>query len=142
MSTHKKICLSVFGITQIIVAGILIVSFIPHETIPHIFNTGGKDKVVHLIMYGAYSLVIAVFLWQFSVKRWTLITFTAASCMGIIVEFLQPLLSNRSSDIHDIVFNAIGICLGVASAYLYKQRRIILQQLSFVFHRKSKSLAT
>lgn len=137
MSKQAKTYLSAFGILQIIVAIVLVVSFIPRETIPHLFNIGEKDKLVHLIMYGIFSLVIAAVLWQFPIKRWTLITVIACSGMGVIIEFLQPLLSNRSLDVHDMFFNTIGICVGVICAYAYKYRATIVQQLSFIFHKKS-----
>ncbi len=136
MSKQTKTYLSAIGILQILIAIVLCVSFIPREIIPQTFNIDEKGELVHFIMYGTFSLVIAAILWQFSVKRWTFITFIATSTIGVTIEFLQPIFSNRNFDVHDIFFNTIGIFLGLTVAHLYKNRTSIAQHFIFLVHNK------
>ena len=138
MSKQAKTYLSAFGALQIIVATVLLVSFIPREAIPHLFNIHEKGELVHFIMYGSLSSVVVAVLWQLSVKRWALVTFIACTSMGVAIEFLQPVLTrNRSFDVYDMLFNTIGVCIGLTGAYVYKNRTMIAQQFAFLFGRKS-----
>lgn len=139
MSKQTKTYLSTLVILQIMVAAVLIISFIPREAIPSIFGENGNDKLVHLAMYGTFSIVIAAVLWQFPIRKWALISIIACTSIGIAIEFLQPILSNRSLDIHDIIFNTLGICVGVCCAYGYKHRSAIMQAVLFVVLTKLSS---
>ncbi|MDR1761643.1 MAG: VanZ family protein [Bacteroidales bacterium] len=136
MSKQTKTYLSAIGILQIIVAIVLCISFIPRQYIPHLFNIHEKGELVHFIMYGTFVLVIAAILWQFSIKHWALISFIATFCVGIGIEFLQPLLSNRSCDLFDICFNTIGIFIGLMCAHVYKNRANITQHIMFLLNGK------
>jgi len=95
---------------------VLYLSFTPKSTFsPKMELFQHQDKVVHMIMYFG---IIFWFLYdsrkikEFFFKQYLVIGSIAIS-YSILIEVLQPILSNRSQDFFDVVFNSIGCCLAL-----------------------------
>lgn len=94
-----------FGIWLLL---ILIASFLPTSEIPEITFLWSPDKIVHFGMYAI--LVILMRLAFFEMKIYNIIGFCII--LGILIEILQPILSDRFFDYYDILANSIGVIIG------------------------------
>jgi len=95
---------------------ILYASFAPKQNLDNRFLLfEHQDKVIHAIMYGVLILLVLLN----SKKRYTLsrqsivIIFICVIALSLSIEFLQPILSNRTFDISDFYANSIGAVIGI-----------------------------
>ncbi len=94
---------------------ILVASFMPSQHIRSSwFLFPNEDKLIHFCMYFGLSFL---FVWAYIKEKKTSITFLLivaliASLFSGCIEVLQPLLSNRTSDISDFIANSFGAFLG------------------------------
>lgn len=85
----------------------------PFLNLPHL------DKLVHLVMYTGLSMIL------FLEKNWknekrkekiwytnNIIPILIAVILGVCIEILQPILSDRGRDFWDFVANTTGVVLG------------------------------
>jgi len=81
----------------------------------HILNIIFFDKIVHLIMYFTFMLII-LFENRKTLKnnRQIFLISLAPFCYGILMEILQQTLtSSRSGSYFDVLFNTIGIIFSI-----------------------------
>ena len=102
--------------------GILYGSFAPKQTLDQrLFLFENQDKVVHGLMY--LGLIILCLNntkkeHQLTTKMYALF-FIGIAALSLSIEFLQPILSNRSCDMIDFSANTIGITIGLVSFLLF-----------------------
>ncbi len=95
---------------------VLYMSFAPSKSLsPSLFLFKHQDKVFHIIMYAGVSfLILNDVRKQISAYNKTLIlVFFIVLAFSSSVEYLQPILSNRTKDFMDIVSNTIGNLVGI-----------------------------
>jgi|SRR5690554_2285905 len=85
-----------------------------------------QDKLIHIFMYALLALLIMTdFSKNHSYNKKTIsIILFSTILLSIVIEYLQPVLSNRTFDIYDIYANGIGIVCGIASSFFFKRRSI------------------
>lgn len=88
-----------------------------------------QDKVIHATIYGIF---IWIFLHNYSQQN-TITTQRKIICiiiialMSLLIEFLQPILSDRTFDIYDFVANSVGLIFGaIAIRFLYVSKKFTL----------------
>jgi VanZ family protein len=92
------------GVGAFIVFLILYLSLERMEKLPRV---PGGDKLHHLIAYGTL-----MGWWAQIFVRQRLLVAVACVGLGVLIEFLQPMVSNRYFELLDIVANAIGVGVG------------------------------
>ena len=121
---------------------VTLLSLAPSE----IFKKGAKiidfpyaDKVAH---FGIYLLFGMLMLWAFrdakSIASRILITITLVCLFGVIMEFLQPILTagNRFFSWQDMIANAGGTLTGIFLFYLLSRIKCLLSAPSAVYQGK------
>ena len=88
---------------------ILIASFLPASEIPEITFLLSPDKIVHFILYA----VLVIFMKLAYSKMNLLIIIGFSILLGVSIEIMQPILSDRFFDNYDIVANSIGTFIGI-----------------------------
>ena len=72
--------------------------------IPH------ADKFGHFFMYGFQGLSLSFYLTKFNLKNKNTLIFFICLILGILIEYLQPVLTfNRVFDLFDILANISGV---------------------------------
>lgn len=95
---------------------ILYGSLVPKDSLePEWFLFQHQDKVIHCILYG---VLIILFLRNYSsyaslYKRVYVATAISLVSISICIEILQPIVSQRSFEVVDIVSNAMGVVIGI-----------------------------
>lgn len=93
------------------------------------------DKIVHLFMYFGLYVVWSNLLGYRKITRLALMVFIVL--LGAIVEYYQPILSSRSKDFFDGLFNAVGACCGfLLSNVLLKRKALLALKAQGVSHKK------
>ena len=95
---------------------VLYMSFAPSNSFsPSLFLFEHQDKAFHIIMYAGISfLILNDIREQISAYYKTLIlVFFIILAFSSSVEYLQPILSNRTKDFMDIIANTIGNFIGI-----------------------------
>ena len=107
------------------IAGVVVLSLIPVE----VDLEEGRDKLAHLLAYGSLTLWFGMI---FSSRIAQLGIALAFCAMGVGVEFLQGLTDYRTTDVADMIANAVGAALGwglvqtpLKSALAWIERRIL-----------------
>lgn len=106
--------------------GILYGSFAPKQTLDQrFFLFENQDKVVHGIMYLVF-IILCLYNTQkqqsITIKMYTLF-FIGIATMSLSIEFLQPILSNRTCDMMDFLSNTIGVTIGLfCFLYFFKTK--------------------
>ena len=94
---------------------ILVASFMPSQHIRSSwFLFPNEDKLIHFCMYFGLSFL---FVWAYTKEKKISVTFLLivaliASLFSGCIEVLQPILSNRTSDISDFIANSFGALFG------------------------------
>ncbi len=75
------------------------------------------DKDFHLLVFALFMVVTRLFFKNLSILKISLITFS----LGLLIEILQGVITiaHRQFDLYDILFNVIGIGLGVVILLIY-----------------------
>lgn len=90
---------------------IMIAVLIPGSKIPDV-NLIGIDKVVHLCMFSAWAVALR---FDFpGVKPW--IVFMLGMLFSLVTEVVQLFAEGRSFDLFDMVFDGIGLTIGLLIA--------------------------
>jgi len=113
-----KIVLFIPGIIWLLLSTVLLC--IPGNDLPRssIFEIPYFDKYVHVgifgILTGSFGFPFTrAKLKQFEVKEWIIAVALYALAFGIAMEFVQKyLVPNRSFDVVDILFDALGASMG------------------------------
>lgn len=73
------------------------------------------DKLVHLVMYGGFSFLLAVWLTSRMVSKAKVIggTLGMGAIYGLLDELLQIPIESRSADVWDFVMDLCGAVLGL-----------------------------
>lgn len=94
---------------------ILVASFMPSQHIRSSwFLFPNEDKLIHFCMYFGLSFL---FVWAYIKEKkasiaFLLIVALIVSLFSGVIEILQPILSNRTSDISDFIANSLGALFG------------------------------
>lgn len=94
------------SIGWLLVALVAFLSLTPEP--PTIISAAGRDKVAHLLAYGALMLW---FLQLYPISRRPLIAILFVA-MGVLIEVLQGFTPTRSTEYTDMVANTSGVMLG------------------------------
>lgn len=95
---------------------ILYGSLAPKDSLePEWFLFKHQDKLIHFMLYG---VLMILFLRNYSsyallTKRIYVLTPISFVCISICIEILQPIVSQRSFEVVDILSNAIGVVIGI-----------------------------
>jgi len=77
--------------------------FIPHA-----------DKIGHFILYGFQAISLSMYLKRYSYQNLNTIIFITCFIIGLIIEYLQPVLTNnRVFDYFDIIANLLGVLVSL-----------------------------
>lgn len=103
---------------------ILVASFMPSQHIRSSwFLFPNEDKFIHFCMYFGLSFL---FVWAYGKDRKTSVIFLlivtiVTSLFSGAIEILQPIISNRTSDISDFIANSLGALFG-SFIFVWKRR--------------------
>jgi VanZ family protein len=117
---------TVFKIVSLLAfAGVLVVSFLPSDTVDPIrVNFGRSIDIGHIVAYAlvASATMLSVPRQALTLRRGAGIVFTI-SLVGLAIELLQPLVG-RTTSVVDFAENEAGIAGGVVifCGYLFAQR--------------------
>lgn len=95
---------------------ILYGSLAPKDSLePEWFLFKHQDKLIHFMLYG---VLIILFFRNYSsyaslYKRVYVVTGISLVSISICIEILQPIVSQRSFEVVDIVSNAMGVVIGI-----------------------------
>jgi VanZ family protein len=103
-----------YWLTTLVSLGILLLVLLPGSTIPNP-KIVGLDKVVHFTMFFAWITAVR---YDFpSAKKWVLLLVGLG--FGVLTEFFQLFVKDRSFDVLDLVTDGVGVIIGlILSAYL------------------------
>jgi hypothetical protein len=104
-----------FGLAIIGLLALGVVSLIPAP------DLGGNDKIGHFISYAMLSAWFSLLVEQRK-SLWSILF--GLIVYGLLLEFLQGLISYRSGDLADAVANSLGAITGLAF-YFSPLRRIL-----------------
>lgn len=107
-------------------SGLLYLSFAPSSQFgKKLYLFPHQDKVVHIILYMvlAFILIYDINLKSKITTKIVIYSFIALVILGISIEILQPILSNRSRDIFDVGANTIGSVFGFFLFSLYQSSK-------------------
>ncbi|MFO7869481.1 MAG: VanZ family protein [Bacteroidales bacterium] len=110
---------------------IIYLSFAPKSNFDadlHIFVH--QDKLIHICMYALLTFLVIT---DFSKKhRYNTILISiilfSTIAISIIIEYLQPQISNRTFETYDIAANCIGACCGVAASVIFRKKYTLFSQ--------------
>lgn len=104
---------------------ILYLSFAPTSNFDaDLYFFAHQDKAIHIFIYALLAFLSMIDFskkYQFNTKLIGIILFSTIA-ISIAIEYLQPILSNRTFDIYDIYANGIGIICGITSSFFFKKR--------------------
>ena len=92
-------------------AAILVASFMPSQHLsPQLMLFPHQDKVIHFAMYFGLA-----FLFLYDTRKskelssvFIIVSVISIACLSGLIEYLQPILSNRSKDGFDLFANGTG----------------------------------
>ena len=95
-------------------AAILVASFMPSQHLsPQLMLFPHQDKVIHFAMYFGLA-----FLFLYDTKKlknlsnvFIIVSVVCIVCLSGLIEYLQPILSNRSKDGMDLLANSTGAAM-------------------------------
>jgi glycopeptide antibiotics resistance protein len=98
-------------LTLIVSLLILVAVLIPGSNIPNV-NLVGVDKIVHICMFSAWAVAIR---FDFpNSKKWVVLL--AGMMFSLITEIVQLFAEGRSFDFFDMLFDGIGLMIGLVVA--------------------------
>jgi hypothetical protein len=103
-----------FGVIAIIIMS----SLLKNEPV-HLALKGEQDKLLHIIVFFGFLLYTKLLFKNLSLFKISLITFA----LGLLIELLQAWFThgNRQFDAYDVLFNLLGIALGLLLLLVYRQ---------------------
>ncbi|WP_395373154.1 VanZ family protein [Marinicella sp. W31] len=113
---HKRTIMVAIG--WLLVLAIVVLSLVPVSGMMPAVPSG--DKYGHLLAYGVLMFWFGQ-LYNNSKHRW-LYAF-GFMLMGGVLEWLQGMTGFRQTELLDFLMNVLGVCLGLAAAYLIDLRR-------------------
>ena len=112
-----------------------ILGFVPNEYI-HLPIT--DDKLLHALGFGVLAFLV-YFCWELSSTKKNLVaTFVPVFGMAVISECAQGLSPYRSFEGMDIVYNVLGLCIGLGASLLTEWMVELLKKLQSRWMRKSE----
>ncbi len=111
-----------FGIAWTLI--IIVVSLLPGHSIPSLQILWlPTDGFVHMMMYGILSFLVTVGLLKQSSYLFLRVYAASvavfyANALGVLMEVLQVLATDRNMEAMDVLFNGIGSMLGFLVFYL------------------------
>lgn len=105
---------------------ILYGSFTPQDSLdPRFYFFENQDKVIHALMY---LILILLFVINYSkIQKPTIshiILFWVIMCsISMLIEILQPILSNRTYDLLDFASNSVGGIIGIITFKIFSIKK-------------------
>ena len=102
--------ISVINLTLIIYLSFFIIPGSPDITgfIPH------ADKIGHFVLYGFQAVSLSMYFRKYFFKNPNTIVLTICFIIGLVIEYLQPVLTNnRVFDFLDILANLTGVLISL-----------------------------
>ena len=95
--------------TFIVSVLIMIAVLIPGSKIPDV-NVIGVDKLVHICMFAAWAVALR---YDFpNIRPW--LVFVLGMAFSFLTEVVQLFAEGRTFDFYDMLFDALGIFIGLA----------------------------
>ncbi|MGR7812468.1 VanZ family protein [Lacinutrix undariae] len=95
------------------VAALTVLSLISITSMPEI-GTNNDDKIYHATAYFIFTILTYNYFYSIKIKYKMLLSFCIPVIYGIIIEFLQSVVSStRISDFYDAVANFIGVVIAL-----------------------------
>lgn len=90
---------------------IIIAVLVPGGNLPDV-SIGGYDKLIHLLMFLGWALVVQ---YDFGTTPFSrrLLYFISGIFFSILTEVLQTMVEGRSFDIYDMIADIAGLILGL-----------------------------
>ena len=98
-------------LTLIVSVLIMIAVLIPGSKIPEV-NVVGVDKLVHICMFSAWAVALR---FDFHTLK-PLRVFMFGMIFSVLTEVVQLFAEGRSFDVYDMVFDGIGLFIGLLIA--------------------------
>ncbi|MFW5804168.1 MAG: VanZ family protein [bacterium] len=105
---------------------ILYLSFAPKSNFDaDLYFFAHQDKIIHIGMYALLSFLSITDISKKHIYNGKLIAIILFSTifLSIIIEYLQPILSNRTWDIFDIYANSVGALCGVIFSFFIRHKQ-------------------
>jgi VanZ family protein len=99
--------------TVVVSVLIIIAVLIPGPNLPDV-SIGGFDKLIHILMFGAWALAVCFDYRSRALKFW--IVFLAGIIFSLLTEVLQLMIEGRSFDVYDMVADGVGLLIGWLSS--------------------------
>lgn len=80
-----------------------------------------SDKIYHASAYAVFAFILAGLLRSLTNHNLSSIimeSVTIATLLGIVLEFIQFFIPNRTADIVDVCANIVGACVGATAFYV------------------------
>lgn len=95
------------------VAALTVLSLISITSMPDL-GTNNDDKIYHAIAYFIFTILTYNYFYSIKIKYKMLLSFSIPVIYGIIIEFLQSVVSStRISDFYDAVANFTGVVIAL-----------------------------
>jgi len=95
------------------VAALTVLSLINITSVPDL-GTANDDKIYHVIAYFIFTMLTYNYFYSTTVKYKMLLVFCIPVIYGIIIEFLQGVVSSvRISDFYDVIANFSGVVIAL-----------------------------
>ena len=102
-------------------AAFLFLSHLPPQVVPSRLQTGGYDKIAHMLGYGVITLLFFLALRSSSSLLSGFVLFVAILCVGAVDELTQPLV-NRTASLADWFANLVGITSVLLLFYITRSK--------------------
>lgn len=120
----------IFNVNWLIVAvaltaGFLFLSHLPPEVTPSQLQTGGFDKITHMLGYGVITLLFILALKSPASFQSGFVLFIAIIAVGAVDELTQPFV-NRTANLADWLADLVGVTSVLFLFYIvrFKIRRL------------------
>lgn len=114
-----------WGAVGVYCAGIFLVSGLSHP--PGAAHIAGHDKLAHavafMVMAGLVSMAASVSIRRWSTRGWAWFGWLFAVVYGATDEIHQRFVPGRSSDVFDLLADAIGASVAAVVFYFWHVRR-------------------
>jgi len=96
-------------LTLIVSVLIMIAVLVPGSKIPDV-NVVGVDKLVHICMFAAWAVALR---FDFpNIRPW--LVFVLGMVFSLLTEVVQLFAEGRTFDFYDILFDSLGLLIGLA----------------------------
>jgi VanZ family protein len=103
--------------------GILYLSLASPSALPRGPQIEGLDKIVHMIMYAAFAIILSLEASRSNRYRYYLQAILFPILYGGLMELLQHFFPPRTTDFFDFLANTVGVLLGYLATQLFLRKK-------------------